>query len=78
VFDRILKEMRDKNRNREYIMTVYGEEEMDNDSLTIFDVERCILNGKILELRSLQLVERLIPKRLCLLRFGCILKGKVC
>jgi hypothetical protein len=62
VFDRILKEMRDKNRNREYIMTVYGEEEMDNDSLTIFDVERCILNGKILELRSLRLVERLKPK----------------
>jgi hypothetical protein len=49
VFDRILKEMRDKIRNREYIMTAHGEEEMDNDSLTIFDVERCILNGKILE-----------------------------
>jgi hypothetical protein len=41
--------MRDKIRNREYIMTAHGEEEMDNDSLTIFDVERCILNGKILE-----------------------------
>lgn len=78
MFDRILKEMRDNIRNREYIMTVYGEEEMDNDSLTIFDVERCILNGKILELRSLQPVERLIPKRLCLLRFGCILKVQVC
>lgn len=49
MFDRILKEMREKIRNREYIMTIHGEEEMDNDSLSIFDVERCILTGKILE-----------------------------
>lgn len=49
MFERILKEMRDKIRNREYIMTIHGEEEMDNDSLSIFDVERCILTGKILE-----------------------------
>jgi hypothetical protein len=49
VFDRILKEMRDKIRDREYIMTTHGEEEMDNDSLSIYDVERCILTGMILE-----------------------------
>jgi hypothetical protein len=49
VFDRILKEMRDKIRNREYVMTLHGEEEMNNDSLSIYDVERCILTGKILE-----------------------------
>ncbi|MBI5196282.1 MAG: DUF4258 domain-containing protein [Nitrospirae bacterium] len=30
-------------------MTIHGEEEMDNDSLSIFDVEHCILTGKILE-----------------------------
>ena len=49
MFDRILKEMRDKIRNREYIMTTHGEEEMDNDALSIYDVERCILTGTILE-----------------------------
>jgi hypothetical protein len=49
VFDRILKEMRDKIRNRKYILTIHGEEEMDNDSLSIYDVERCILTGRILE-----------------------------
>jgi len=49
MFDRILKEMRDKLRKREYIMSIHAEEEMDNDCLTIFDVERCILTGKILE-----------------------------
>ena len=49
MFERILKEMRNKIRNCEYIMTIHGEEEMNNDSLTIYDVERCILTGKILE-----------------------------
>ena len=49
MFERILKEMRDKIRNREYILTSHGEEEMDNDSLSIYDVERCILTGRILE-----------------------------
>ena len=49
MFDRILKEMQDKIRNREYVMTLHGEEEMNNDSLTIYDVEHCILTGKILE-----------------------------
>ena len=49
MFDRILKEMRYKIRNREYVMTLHGEEEMNNDSLSIYDVERCILTGKILE-----------------------------
>lgn len=49
MFDRILKEMRDKIRKREYIMTIHAEEEMNDDCLTVFDVERCILSGKILE-----------------------------
>jgi len=49
VFDRILKEMRDKIRRREYIMAIHAEEEMNDDDLTIFDVESCIFTGKILE-----------------------------
>ena len=49
MFDRILKEMRDKIRNRKYIMSIHGDEEMDEDSLSIYDVEHCILTGKILE-----------------------------
>ncbi|MEK6690729.1 MAG: DUF4258 domain-containing protein [Nitrospirota bacterium] len=49
MFDRILKEMRDKIRKREYVMTIHGEEEMNNDYLTIYDVESCILTGKTLE-----------------------------
>ncbi|OGW17789.1 MAG: hypothetical protein A3G93_15260 [Nitrospinae bacterium RIFCSPLOWO2_12_FULL_45_22] len=49
MFDRIVKEMRDKIRNREYILTIHGEEEMDNDSLSIYDLEHRILTGRILE-----------------------------
>ena len=41
--------MREKVRSRQYVMTVHAEEEMVNDGLTIFDVERCILTGKIIE-----------------------------
>ena len=49
MFDRILRVMRDKIRKREYVMTIHAEEEMNNDCLTIYDVERGILTGKILE-----------------------------
>jgi hypothetical protein len=49
MFDRILKEMRDKIRRREYIMSIHAEEEMNDDCLTIFDVEESILSGMILE-----------------------------
>jgi len=28
---------------------IHAEEEMDDDGLTVFDVERCIFTGKILE-----------------------------
>ena len=46
---RILDKMREKIRDRQYIMTTHAEEEMDEDELTIFDVESVILTGKIIE-----------------------------
>jgi hypothetical protein len=49
VYDRILKQMREKIRTRQYVMTLHAEEEMDDDGLTIFDVERGILAGEIIE-----------------------------
>ncbi len=49
MFDRILKEMRDKIRERKYVMTIHAEEEMNNDCLPIYDIEHCILNGKVVE-----------------------------
>jgi hypothetical protein len=49
VFERILKHMREKVRKRQYVMTLHAEEEMNDDDLTIYDVERGILTGEILE-----------------------------
>ena len=49
MFERVLRQMRGKVRTREYVMTIHAEEEMSNDNLTIFDVERCILSGRIVE-----------------------------
>ncbi|MCK4488590.1 MAG: DUF4258 domain-containing protein [Desulfobacterales bacterium] len=49
MFDRIMKRMREKIRTRQYVMTIHAEEEMDDDGLSVFDVERCILTGEIIE-----------------------------
>lgn len=49
MFDRISNRMREKIRRREYIMTYHTRREMNYDDLTIYDVERAILTGKMLE-----------------------------
>jgi hypothetical protein len=49
VFERVLARMRSKVRTRNYVMTLHAEEEMNADEYTIYDVERGILTGTILE-----------------------------
>jgi hypothetical protein len=49
MYGRILKRIQAKIRIRQYVMTLHAEEEMDDDELSIFDIERCILTGKIIE-----------------------------
>ena len=41
--------MREKIRNFEYMMTLHAEEEMENDALSVFDVENAVLTGEIVE-----------------------------
>ncbi len=41
--------MREKVRNLEYVLTIHAEEEMENDNLSIFDIENGILTGEIVE-----------------------------
>ena len=41
--------MREKVRNRQYVMALHAEEEMDGDNLSIFDIESGILTGNIRE-----------------------------
>ena len=49
MYDCILKQMREKIRTRQYVMTIHAEEEMTDDNLSIFDVERVVLTGRIVE-----------------------------
>ena len=49
MFDRILRRIQQKIRTLEYVMSIHAEEEMDDDGLTIFDVEHVLLTGKIIE-----------------------------
>jgi Domain of unknown function (DUF4258) len=47
--DRILNQLKEFVRTNCYIMTLHAEEEMDEDNLSIFDVEHALLTGKLLE-----------------------------
>ncbi len=60
MFERILNQLREKVRTRQYVMTVHAEDEMDEDSLTIFDVESVILSGKI---ESVILADKIVDAR---------------
>ena len=49
MYERILRQMRERIRARKYVMTFHAEEEMADDNLSIFDIERVVLTGKIVE-----------------------------
>ena len=49
MFERVLKRMHDRIRARQYVVSVHVEEEMDDDDLTIFDIEHGVLTGTIVE-----------------------------
>lgn len=41
--------MRERIRTRQYVMTLHAEEEMTDDDLTVYDIERAILTGEVIE-----------------------------
>jgi hypothetical protein len=49
VADRTINRMRERVRKRLYLVTLHAEEEMDNDGLTVYDVESIILTGQVIE-----------------------------
>lgn len=49
MFEDQLKKIRAKILAGQYVMTIHAEEEMNDDSLSIFDVEAVILSGTIKE-----------------------------
>jgi hypothetical protein len=49
MYKRVLEKMRNLIRMRHYVMTLHANEEMDSDSLSIYDIEHCVLTGSIIE-----------------------------
>jgi Domain of unknown function (DUF4258) len=49
MFEKIRNKIREKIRSLEYVMTIHAEDEMENDGLSIFDIENGILTGEIIE-----------------------------
>lgn len=49
MYEHILKRMQECIRTRQYVLTLHAEEEMDNDALSIFDIERGILTEQVIE-----------------------------
>ena len=49
MYERVLRRMRQSVRALTYVMTTHAEEEMEDDGLTILDVEHVILTGSIVE-----------------------------
>ncbi|MDL1892295.1 DUF4258 domain-containing protein [Sphingobacteriales bacterium CHB3] len=49
MFELVLKAMQKKIRISQYVLTTHAEEEMNQDSLTIFDIEGTFLTGEIVE-----------------------------
>ncbi len=46
---KIRDKMRAKIRALDYVMTVHAEEEMENDHLSILDIEEIVLTGSVIE-----------------------------
>ena len=49
MFPGILRILKECVKHNEYVVTLHADEEMDEDELSIFDVERAILDGDIIE-----------------------------
>ena len=49
MYPRILERFRSRIRERRYVVTLHALDEMDEDALSVFDVERAILTGEIIE-----------------------------
>jgi hypothetical protein len=49
VFESVLQHIQARIRTLDYVMTLHADEEMDNDDLTILDIEQMILTGQIVQ-----------------------------
>ena len=49
MFDRVLRRLRARIEAGDYVVTTHADDEMDDDGLSVFDLESAVLNGTIVE-----------------------------
>lgn len=49
MYERILQQFRHRIRSLDYVVTLHAEEEMDEDGLSVLDLEGAVLTGKVVE-----------------------------
>lgn len=49
LYPKILKRLQTRIRERQYVVTLHALDEVDEDALSVFDLERAILTGEIIE-----------------------------
>ncbi len=49
MFDRILNRIRRLVLQRQYVVTLHADDELNADNLTVYDLERIVLTGEIVE-----------------------------
>jgi len=49
MYSRILYRMRNRIRNREYVVTAHARREMIDDGYSVYDLERGVLTGEVVE-----------------------------
>ena len=49
MYERILQRFCESIRSLDYVVPVHAEEEMDDDGLSVFDLENAVLTGEIVE-----------------------------
>ena len=49
MFKRVLVHIRNRIKRKQYVVTLHARKEMNDEQLAILEVERAILNGKIVE-----------------------------
>jgi hypothetical protein len=47
MFERILKRFRERIRARQFVVTVHAAEELEDEGLSVFDLEHAVLTGHI-------------------------------
>jgi len=49
MFERVLKKLRDKVRAADFVVTLHAVDELEDENLSVLDVEHAILTGAIIE-----------------------------